>query len=330
MKGFRAGRPTGSDDIQISRAIRSRKTITLSHDPSRPMFDNLPPLLTREEEIKLGKKLKSRSKKIRNTAKNKLVEANVRLVMKIAGQYVRWGGRPHGSGSDGRWYNSVDYEDLVSEGVIGLMKAADKYDVERGVKFSTYSSWWIKQQILRTIAKQSRLIRLPCGVQDTLKKVLKYIEEQKSKTGVRPSDEHIQQKFKVSRAFTVSVLNNNYNPQSLNAPAIRDSYSHEDCTSHSLDLESLIQDSKAASPAEACQSSDEVNCLKKHLNKLTTREAQIISSRFGLKNEEQKTLEEIGKKLGVTRERIRQLEKIALQKLKKFIEQETKNHVTSS
>ena len=266
---------------------------------------NLPPLLTKEEELKYGKDLKSKNKKIVARAKDKFLSSNIKLVMKIA-----------------RTYNShfsFSYEDIVSEGMLGLAKGVYKFDIDRGVKFSTFAAFWIKQGILRAFQNKARNVRLPVGLQQRLSEIRKYIEEFESKFDYRPTKKTIQRRFNVSETIAFNALNNSYNEYSVDTPLNDES---GDCASK-LDL---MIDEKQLAPAQECEDADNTVLINSYLSKLPEREKIILIRRFGLNNYEPMTLEEVGEDLSLTRERIRQLEKVALEKITQMMEKDKKTY----
>jgi RNA polymerase sigma factor (sigma-70 family) len=266
---------------------------------------NLPPLLTKEEELKYGKDLKSKNKKIVARAKDKFLSSNIKLVMKIA-----------------RTYNShfsFSYEDIVSEGMLGLAKGVHKFDIDRGVKFSTFAAFWIKQGILRAFQNKARNVRLPVGLQQRLSEIRKYIEEFESKFDYKPTKKTIQRRFNVSETIAFNALNNSYNEYSVDTPLNDES---GDCASK-LDL---MIDEKQLAPAQECEDADNTVLINSYLSKLPEREKIILIRRFGLNNYEPMTLEEVGEELSLTRERIRQLEKVALEKITQMMEKDKKTY----
>ena len=266
---------------------------------------NLPPLLTKEEELKYGKDLKSKNKKIVAQAKDKFLSSNIKLVMKIA-----------------RTYNShfsFSYEDIVSEGMLGLAKGVHKFDIDRGVKFSTFAAFWIKQGILRAFQNKARNVRLPVGLQQRLSEIRKYIEEFESKFDYKPTKKTIQRRFNVSETIAFNALNNSYNEYSVDTPLNDES---GDCASK-LDL---MIDEKQLAPAQECEDADNTVLINSYLSKLPEREKIILIRRFGLNNYEPMTLEEVGEELSLTRERIRQLEKVALEKITQMMEKDKKTY----
>jgi len=249
------------------------------------------PLLTPEEEIDLAAKIKKGDKE----ARAKMIRSNLRLVVKIAHDYANLG---------------LPLLDLISEGNIGLMKAVERFDPAKGGKLSTYAAWWIKQSIKRALANQSKTIRLPVHLVDKISKMRRVALQMSEELGREPTDEELAEEVglsssKVSQLKTVSIR-----PASLDAPI-----SDDDTT----EFGEIVGDMEALTPFERLRDQnlrDEVSDL---LGVLDDREKKIIFSRFGLDGGKPKTLEEVGKKFGVTRERIRQLQNIALTKLRRAL-----------
>ncbi len=229
-----------------------------------------------------------------NAAKKELIEANLRLVIHIARKYVGQG---------------VHFPDLVQEGNIGLMRAVDKFDYHRGYRFSTYASWWIRQAVTRAIQDQGRTIRVPVHMLDILNKVRRTTRELIQETDRKATVEEIGKKLELSSDKVKGILEIAYrqNPISLETP-VGDGDSH---------LEDFIADKQMVSPEEATISEDIVEQIQRILATLTPREEKILRKRFGIGENRGQTLEEIGQEFGVTRERIRQIEAKALQKLRR-------------
>jgi RNA polymerase primary sigma factor len=266
------------------------------------ILKELPPVLSRDEEKKLGKKLKSKNKKTVEEAGLKLVEHNIRLVIKIANDYSHYSG-------------TLDTDDLITEGSLGLMDAVKKFDIDKGVKFSTYSAYWIKQRIRRAIGNQSRTVRVPVHLLDKHRKIKSYIDDFSFKFNCLPSIEAIQKEFDVSKAVALHTLNYKGTTTSLQM-SVGDG-KHNDTGGHS-ELEAIFIDENQVSPSETTELSDGFLNLFSHMKKvLNKREREIIKTRYGIKTGEQVTLEETGELFGLTRERIRQICNSSLLKLKK-------------
>ncbi len=249
-------------------------------------------LLKRNDERELGRIIKTGIKKDADFAMKKLIQANLRLVVSIAKKYVGHG---------------MLFMDLVQEGSLGLIKAAEKFDYSKGFKFSTYATWWIKQAIVRAIANNSRTIRLPVYMADKIRLVKKTIVELSFSTGKEPTDEELAEKLnmplKKLKAVKKAMIPS---PLSLDIPIAED-----------LSLEDYIADESYRTPdktvEKACLCDDVIKCL----DTLSAREKQILMSRFGLCGHKIKTLEELGKQFNFSKERIRQIENEILNKIKK-------------
>ena len=254
------------------------------------------PLLTIQEEIDLAAKIKKGDKE----ARAKMIRANLRLVVKIAHDYANLG---------------LPLLDLISEGNIGLMKAVERFDPAKGGKLSTYAAWWIKQSIKRALANQSKTIRLPVHLVDKISKMRRVALQMSEELGREPTDDELAEEVglsssKVSQLKTVSIR-----PASLDAPI-----SEDDTT----EFGEIVGDLEALTPFEQLRDQNLRDEVGELLAVLDEREKKIIFSRFGLDGGKAKTLEEVGKKFGVTRERIRQLQNIALMKLRRALQKKEK------
>ena len=252
------------------------------------------PLLRREEEVELAHRIQKGDA----AARQKMIQANLRLVVKIAHDYSTSG---------------LPLLDLISEGNIGLMKAVDRFDPSKGGKLSTYAAWWIKQGIKRALANQSKTIRLPAHLVDKIAKMRRAQHELTEKFGRDPTDQEIADRLKIPRTTVAQWQTLTLKPTSLDAP-IGDDQSSE--------YADIVGDENSKSPFDAIndrQLKEEVEGL---LGKLDTRERDILKYRYGLKGAPAETLEIVGKRFRITRERVRQIQNTALGKLKAMLEEQ--------
>ena len=249
-------------------------------------------LLTPQEEIVLAAKIKRGDKKAREL----MIKANLRLVVKIAHDYENFG---------------LPLLDLINEGNIGLMKAVERFDPAKGGKLSTYGSWWIKQSIKRALANQSKTIRLPVHLVDKISKMRRTAMKLQEIFGREPTDEELAEEMGMTASRVAQMRTAAIRPASLDAPI-----GDDDSNSFS----EVVQDENADTPYEQLEDKTVTKMLQEMVKTLDPREATILRYRFGLDGGNEKTLEEVGQKFGVTRERVRQIQNIALSKLRRMIE----------
>jgi len=250
------------------------------------------PILSRSEEVELAKKLEGGSK----IAKDHMIKCNLRLVVSIAKKY---------------YTNNVTIADLAMEGNIGLIKAVEKFDYKRKCKFSTYATWWIKQAIERALLNQSRVVRVPIYMTELINKVMKTREKLKTTLKREPSFSEISQECKLTIPILKKVYAAMSNDMSLDIPLGED----ENATLHGI----LYNDEEAFDPYLISKYKSLQNLLEKMLGCLNENEKNIIIRRFGLNGCEPETLESIGLDFNITRERVRQIEKRVLKKLKNLV-----------
>jgi len=249
------------------------------------------PLLTPEQEIELAAKIKKGDRE----ALALMIRSNLRLVVKIALAYANLG---------------LPLLDLISEGNIGLMKAVERFDPAKGGKLSTYAAWWIKQSIRRALANQSKTIRLPVHLVDKISKMRRVSLQMSEELGREPTDEELGDEIGIASGKVSQLKTASIRPASLDAPISDDD---------STEFGEIVGDEYAQTPFELLRDKNLRNELGGLLDVLDDREKKIVFQRFGLDGGKPKTLEEVGKRFGVTRERIRQLQNIALSKLRRAL-----------
>jgi RNA polymerase primary sigma factor len=249
------------------------------------------PLLTPEEEIELAAKIKEGD----TAARERMISANLRLVVTIAHEYANVG---------------LPLLDLISEGNIGLTKAVERFDVAKGAKLSTYAMWWIKQSIKRALANQSKIVRLPVHLVDKVAKVRRVSFQMSNELGREPTDDELGEEIGIASDKITRLKSLGIRPASLDAPVGDD---------EATELGEAIRDEEAQTPFEVLREKNLLGEIEGLLAVLDQREKKIISQRFGMGGGKPKTLENIADNLGVTRERIRQLQNVALSKLRRAL-----------
>lgn len=252
-------------------------------------------LLSPEEEVELAEAIQGDDQKAHDEAKAKLVKGNLRLVVKIANEFLNRGLSKH---------------DLISEGNIGLMTAAEKFDPTKGAKFSTYSTWWIKQAMRRAIAEQSRTIRIPVQSVEKINKIIGTIKKMKKELGRMPSDEEVGECLNLSRRTVAELRHVSLATYSLNDPLSE---------GESGEVGDIIPDASNNTPDEMLGEIESMGKLHELIESLDDRERQVLKMRFGLDGNGVMTLEDVGLAVGCTRERVRQIQNKAVRKLKALL-----------
>lgn len=281
------------DDVEATRTKKARELDTGTTAYTLYLREiGQTKLITPEQEVELAHRIKAGDE----AAREQMIKANLRLVVKIAREYEDYG---------------VPLLDLINEGNMGLMKAVERFDPTKGAKLSTYAAWWIKQAVRRALSNQSKTIRLPVHIGDKLLHMRRAAARLEEELGRPPTNEELAEAMDMTPARVSALRNAATPPSSLDAQV-----GDED----SKRFDELVGDEKAETPYAQLEDKTTTQMLTELLSTLPTREQTILRYRFGLDGDRERTLEEVGEQFGVTRERIRQIQNLALEKLRKMIE----------
>jgi RNA polymerase primary sigma factor len=283
---------TDEHDAEVTRALKQRDLDSGNTAYTLYLREiGQTALITPKQEVELAKRIKKGDE----AAREQMIKANLRLVVKIAREYEDYG---------------VPLLDLINEGNMGLMKAVERFDPSKGAKLSTYAAWWIKQAIRRALSNQSKTIRLPVHVGDKLLHVRRVSTKLEEELGREPTLEELAEEVDMAPGRLAALTNAAVPPSSLDAPVGEDGKRFDE----------LVGDEKAETPYAQLEDKTVTAMLREMVDSLPERERTILRYRFGLSGDQEKTLEEVGKHFGVTRERIRQIQNLALEKLRKMIQ----------